>query len=80
METITEPRKLLTPIYVRIAQKRYLSKPEVKARIREQHKLRERILKLNPEYRELANQRSRESWRRRQDKIKAENLAKIILS
>ena len=75
MEYKEQTETLKTPIYVRNAQKRYKNKPEIKDRIREQHKLRERKLRENPEYRELCNLRSRESYLRKKELLKKNELS-----
>ena len=65
-------RKLLTPLSVRNAQKRYFMKPDIKEKMREYFKLRERKRKLDPEYRILANQRSYECIKRKKERLLAE--------
>ena len=69
METITEKRILLTPIYVRNAQKRYTSKPEVRERIRARNTARERKMREDPEYLKKIAKYTREYRLRKKAKL-----------
>ena len=73
-QAAVEPVKriLLTPLYIRRCQARYYAKPEVQEMRREQHKLRERVLKQDPDYKKICNKRSLDSYHRKQARIKKE--------
>jgi hypothetical protein len=74
MEPLAENKILLTPIYVRNAQKRYTSKPEVKERIRAQNTARERIRREDPEYLKLLAKNAREYRLRKKSNLQSINL------
>ena len=78
MEIITEKRILLTPIYVRNAQKRYTSKPEVRDRIRARNTARERIRREDPEYLKKIAKNTREYRLRKKEKLELATLLLLV--